>query len=370
MKRFLLLAMLFTVIASTGAIAQENSAEKEYGYELYVRGIEVPWGMDWLPNGNMLVTERAGGLLMFEPGPDEGVMITGLPDDIYVRGQGGLLDVKVHPDYEENGWIYFAYSSSTGEGDGANTAIIRAKLDGTTLVDIENIYKGSPNATRGVHYAGRIEFDNDGYLFFSIGDRGSRDVNPQDLTKDGGKIYRLMADGTVPSDNPFVNQAGAKTATYSYGHRNPQGMEMNPATGKIWAHEHGPRGGDELNIVEPGKNYGWPVISYGINYNGTSFTDETERDGMVQPITYWVPSIAPSGLTFVTSDTYPDWKGHALVGSLKFGYVHLVKLDGDTVIGREQVLSEIGRVRSVEQGPDGNIYIGVDSKGIYKVTAE
>lgn len=369
MKQLIIITALIIGCTGPGESEQAPLPEMDYSYELVTSGIEIPWGMDWLPNGDLLITNRAGSLHIVRDGELLETPITGLPDDIYANGQGGFLDLRVHPEYATNGWIYMSYSSSNGEGDGANTAIIRAKLDGTTLTNVERIYKGLPNTTAGVHYGGRIDFDNDGYLFFSIGDRGNRDVNPQDITRDGGKIYRLMADGTIPADNPFMDEAGSKKAVYSYGHRNPQGMAMNPATGKIWAHEHGPRGGDEVNIIEAGKNYGWPVISYGINYNGTTFTEDTAMAGMEQPITYWDPSIAPSGMVFVTGDKYPHWKGHLLVGSLKFNYVELVKLDGDKVISREKVLEGIGRVRNIKQAPDGTIYVGISAQGLFKVNA-
>lgn len=358
MKKLLLPLLLIGFIV--------NQSQAQYSYELYVSGIDVPWGMDWLPNGDMLVTDRGGELYIVKSGEFQDETISGLPDDILAQRQGGLLDVRVHPNYSENGWIYLAYSFS--EGGNASTKVVRAKLDGNALTDMETIYKADPNSNRGVHYGGRLEFDNDGYLFFSIGDRGYRDDLPQDLSKDGGKIYRLMDDGSIPADNPFVgSEDDSVPATYSYGHRNPQGMAMNPATGMIWTHEHGPRGGDELNIIYPGRNYGWPILSYGINYSGTSFAEGTEREGMESPINYWVPSIAPSGMAFVTSDNYPDWKGHLIVGSLKFNNVELLKLDGDRVVGIEKVLEGIGRVRSVEEGPDGNIYIGVAGQGIFKV---
>lgn len=232
------------------------------------------------------------------------------------------------------------------------------------------MYKAVPNSTRAHHFGSRLEFDRNGYLFFTIGDRGNRDVNPQDITRDGGKVYRIHDDGSIPSDNPFVGEPGAKPAVYSYGHRNPQGMAMNPATGEIWAHEHGPRGGDELNIIKPGANYGWPILSYGINYNGTEFAEGTEREGMESPVTYWVPSIAPSGMTFVTSSYYPKWNGHLLVGSLKFSQLWLLELDDDRVVARTEVLNGIGRVRSVKQGPDGYIYVGVEREGIKRIVPE
>lgn len=368
MKHLLLIAAMLVGCTTTADTEQTPPGDYEYSAELYVEGVRVPWGMAWLPNGDMLVTERAGSLFLVKEGQTEKTEIGGLPDDIYAEGQGGFLDVEVHPEYENNGWIYFSYSHSNGNG--ANTAVIRSKLENNSLTNVEEIYTGTPYSTGGRHFGSRVEFDEDGYLFFSIGDRGNRDELPQDLSKDAGKVYRLNDDGSVPSDNPFVGDNNAIDAVYSYGHRNPQGMAMNPATGKIWTHEHGPRGGDEVNIIRAGDNYGWPVISYGINYNGTSFTDKTEMDGMEQPVTYWDPSIAPSGMTFVTGDKYPDWKGHLLVGSLKFNYVELVKLDGDTVTGTEKVLEDIGRVRSIKQAPDGTIYVGVDGQGIYRINAE
>lgn len=369
MKHLALIAAIIIGCTSAGETEQAPPPDMEYSYELVTGGIEVPWGMAWLPNGDMLVTDRGGKLYIYRNDELMEVPSKSLPGDIYSERQGGFLDVDVHPNYKENGWIYFTYSSSDGEGDGANTALIRAKMVNDELSDIETLYKATPNTTRGVHYGSRIEFDKEGYLFLSIGDRGNRNELPQDITKDAGKIYRFMDDGSIPSDNPFVNEAGAKTAIYSYGHRNPQGMAMNPTTGKIWAHEHGPRGGDELNLIQPGKNYGWPVISYGINYNGTPFAEDTARAGMEQPLTYWVPSIAPSGMTFVTGDKYPHWKGHLLIGSLKFNYIELVMLDGDTVTGTEKLVEGIGRVRSLKQAPDGTIYAGVTGQGIFKIVA-
>jgi len=287
--------------------------------------------------------------------------------EIYVRGQGGFLDIELHPNYEENGWIYFSYSSSEGDGKGGNTAIMRAKLEGNSLINLEQLYKGVPNTTKGQHFGSRLEFDTKGYLYFSIGDRGNRDVNPQDVTRDGGKIYRLHDDGNIPEDNPFVDKSGAKKAIFSYGHRNPQGLALHPKSGKLWEHEHGPRGGDEINVVEKGKNYGWPVITYGINYIGTKITDETSRQGMEQPIYQWTPSIAPCGMTFVSSDKYPDWKGNLLVGSLAFQYLERLEIKNNQVVYREKLLDGMGRVRNVKQSPDGYIYVGIEGKGIYKL---
>jgi len=341
-----------------------NTQIPSYDIKTVVDGINNPWGMTWLPDGGLLVTEKSGTLYHVNNG--EKTEVKNVPS-VYNRGQGGLMDIELHPNYKENGWIYITHASTDGGGDGGNTKLIRAKLENGVLVQIEDLYKATPNTTRGQHFGSRIEFDNDGFLYFTIGERGARDVNPQDITRDGGKIYRLNDDGTIPVDNPFYNEPNAKKAIYTYGNRNPQGMDRNPETGAIWIHEHGPKGGDEVNIVKKGANYGWPVISYGVNYSGTSFTDITEKEGMEQPVYYWVPSIAPSGMTFVTGDVYPNWKGHLLVGSLKFNYVELLKLDGDKVTGREKIADGVGRVRNVKQGPDGYIYIGIEGKGIVKI---
>ncbi|MFI0430902.1 PQQ-dependent sugar dehydrogenase [Mariniflexile sp. HMF6888] len=349
---------------SESAVKAQNPENVNYTTELVVSDINIPWGMAFLPDGSMLITEKAGELIHFKNGTK--TLIEGVPE-IYVRGQGGFMGIKLHPNYETNGWIYFSYASAEGEGDGGNTAIMRAKLKDNSLVEKEVLYKASPNSKKGQHFGSRIEFDNDGYLYFSIGERGERDINPQDITRDCGKIYRLHDDGRIPTDNPFVNSENTKPAIYSYGHRNPQGLIKHPETGDIWEHEHGPQGGDEINIIKKGKNYGWPVISYGINYDGTPFTDITEKEGMEQPLFYWVPSIAPSGMAFVTSNKYPDWEGSILVGSLKFGYLERLVLKKEKVVKREKLLDKIGRVRDVIQAPDGYIYVAVEGKGIVKI---
>jgi glucose/arabinose dehydrogenase len=365
---FILALLLITCLSCAQQVESEIKAESpaslNYTTEIIVPDINIPWGMAFLPDGSMLITEKSGELIHFKNG--EKIKIGGLPE-IYVRGQGGLMDIKLHPNYTNNGWIYFSYASSEGEGDGGNTAIMRAKLSANTLIEKQVLYKANPNTTKGQHFGSRIEFDNDGFLFFSIGERGERDINPQDITRDCGKIYRLYDDGRIPEDNPFINSPNTKKAIYSYGHRNPQGMLKNPKTGEIWVHEHGPQGGDEINIIQKGKNFGWPVISYGINYDGTSFTDLTSKEGMEQPLFYWVPSIAPSGFAFVTSNKYPDWNGNLLVGSLKFQYLERLVLNNGKVVKREKLLDKIGRVRDVVQAPDGYIYVAVEGKGILKI---
>ncbi|MCM5664164.1 PQQ-dependent sugar dehydrogenase [Galbibacter mesophilus] len=360
--------LLLVVLIQASCSEEDTTIETPeiIGYELetVVEGINVPWGMAFLPNGDMLVTEKEGELYLVSSGEKTEVSHN---FSVVEQGQGGLLDVALHPNYENNGWIYFTYASDEGDGDGANTALARAKLSGTSLTETSVLYKATPNSGRGQHFGSRIAFDNDGYVYFSIGDRGQRDLNPQDITKDGGKIYRLKDDGSIPQDNPFVGEPNVKEAIYAYGNRNPQGMVKHYQTGEIWTHEHGPQGGDEINIIKKGANYGWPVISYGKNYDGSSFTDITEKEGMEQPLYYWVPSIAPSGMDFVTSDMYPDWKGSLLVGSLKFSYLERLVIENNEVTKREKLFEDTGRVRNVKQAPDGYLYLAVEGKGIMKI---
>ena len=357
--------VLIVFLSSMFTCAQDkNPVNTKNSFEIIVPDLKTPWGFTFLPDNSILITEKEGEIILFKNGKK--IIIEGVPD-VYNRGQGGLLDIELHPNYESNGWIYFTYASSEGEGNGGHTALMRAKLQNNTLVNKELLYKATPNTTKGQHFGSRIVFDSQGYLYFSIGERGERDINPQDITKDGGKIYRLNDDGTIPKDNPFVNEVNAKKAIYSYGHRNPQGMTLHPETKAVWIHEHGPKGGDEINIINAGKNYGWPLISYGVNYSGTKFTDYTALPGMEQPLHYWTPSIAPSGMAFITSENYKGWKGNLLVGSLKFQYLDNCFLKDGKVIKEERLLDGIGRVRSVKQGPDGFIYVGVENLGIVKL---
>jgi glucose/arabinose dehydrogenase len=355
MKSRLFVFLFFTVLSL--------SAQK-FTYEIVVPEMNNPWGFTFLPDQSMLITEKSGKLIHFKNGKK--TEVSGVPQT-QEYGQGGLMDIELHPNFEANNFIYFTYAASHGSGKGFNTALMRATFKNGKLGDQKILYKASPNSRRGQHFGSRIAFDREGYLYFSIGDRGNRDVNPQDITRDCGKVYRLKDDGSIPEDNPFVNQTNAKKAIFSYGHRNPQGMEINPFTGEIWTHEHGPRGGDEINIIRKGKNYGWPKASFGINYSGTSFTDKTSIPGMEDPLHQWTPSIAPSGMAFVNSNKYGDMKGALLVGSLKFQYVSVCTLSNGKVVKEEKILEGIGRVRSLEQGPDGYIYVGVENLGIVKL---
>lgn len=335
------------------------------------KGVTIPWAIEPLRNGDLLITERSGALYLLPKNSSNLTKLSGLPQ-IDANGQGGLLDLALHSGPNDSQWLYITYSSTQGAKSGSNTALMRAKLsdDRTELLSTQLLYKGEHNSTKGQHYGSRIVFDNQGYVYFSIGDRGARDKNPQDLTRDGGKIYRLHADGRIPKDNPFVNQNSAKHAIWSYGHRNPQGMWFDKTTQTLWSHEHGPRGGDELNIIKAGANYGWPVVSYGVNYSGTSFTDIQEKDGMQSPVLHWTPSIAPSDMLLVSSDKYPQLKGKLLLSSMKFSFLSALEISNKGVSKQYKVLEGIGRVRSLAQGSDGYIYLGIDGLGIKRLEPE
>ncbi|GAB3323425.1 PQQ-dependent sugar dehydrogenase [Larkinella ripae] len=329
-----------------------------------VSGLKMPWAMAFLPDGNLLVTERPGQLRLVKNGQLDPTPISGLPPILY-KGQGGLLDINLHPNYKENGWIYISYASPKAEGEtgeGANTALLRAKLKDHELVDVKVLFKASPNVTGAPHFGGRIVFDTKGYLFLSLGERGQKEKS-QDLSTDQGKVVRLHDDGRIPKDNPFVGKASARPEIWSYGHRNPQGMVMNPTTGVLWEHEHGPQGGDEVNIVEKGKNYGWPLVTFGIDYDNSIISNDTAKAGMEQPVIYWKPSIAPCGMTFVTSPKFKDWNGDLLVGSLKFLYIKHCVVRGNKIVSQETIAEKIGRVRDIRQGPDGNIYVVLENSG-------
>jgi len=338
--------------------------ELNYEMELVFENDGIIWGLEFLNDNSILATLKSGSIIHFKEGVKK--ELKGVPE-IYLRGQGGLLDIAIHPNFEKNKFIYLAYASEDIEGKGGNTTISRAILNGDTLEELEVLYKGTPDSRKGQHFGGRMEFDNENYLFFSIGDRGNRNVNPQDITIDGGKIYRIKDDGTIPKDNPFYNDGNAKKAIYSYGHRNPQGMFKHPVSGKIWTNEHGPRGGDEINIIEKGKNYGWPKITYGINYSGTTITKNKSLPNMEQPLYYWIPSIAPSSFEYISSEIYPDWKGSLLAGALVFKYIERIVLEDDIVVSRSKIAENLGRPRDIKQGPDGYIYVSIENKGVYKI---
>ena len=338
-----------------------ETEELNFYVQTVVEGISVPWGMVFLPDGSMLITERDGNLWLVRDGQLVNEPVGGAPE-VVAQGQGGLLDIEIHPDFENNGWIYMSYSKP-GNG-GSQTAIMRAQFDADShsLTSQEVIYIGHPFSERGQHFGSRIAFDHDGYLFFSIGDRGNMN-SAQDISNSNGNLFRLYDDGSVPDDNPFVGRDGLDEI-YAYGLRNIQGMAVHPETGVIWTNLHGPRGGDELNVHDkPGANYGWPEITYGVNYNGSEITEHTEMEGMEQPVMHWTPSIAPSGMDFVSSDKYLGWQGDILNGALAFQLISRIVVDGNEFVREERFLEDIGRIRDVRQGPDGFIYFSNESDG-------
>jgi aldose sugar dehydrogenase len=327
-------------------------------------GLVSPWGFAQLPNGNYLISDREGELYEVDKNQHK-TLIKNTPK-VLAEGQGGLMDIELHPNYAANGWVYLSYSKFKKE-DGkqlATTAIVRGKIVNNEFTDSREIFEAQPYTETKHHYGGKMVFDKNGYLYFSVGERGKEKDFPQSTENDNGKIHRINDDGTIPPDNPFTNDSKSKASIYSYGHRNPQGLALNYSTGQIWEHEHGPRGGDEINIIKKAANYGWPVISYGINYNGTPITSISKKEGMEQPELYWTPSIAPSGMAFVNSDKYPGWKGNIMVGSLRYQYLNRCIVKDNKITGQEKILLNIGRLRNVEMGTDGYIYVSVEKPGL------
>lgn len=342
-----------------------------------VNNHEVIWGMDFLPNGDLLFTEKRGRIYRYST---TGVTteITGVPAGINTNGQGGLLDIKVHPAYNSNGWIYISYAYNNAAG-GSLLRLTRFKLNGNNITGAETIFTTKTANTWYGHYGSRIVFDNAGILYLSVGEGGStsyggansENKNAQDLKSDWGKVHRMTDDGKIPSDNPVMPGNSSATTIYSYGHRNPQGMIYDPVNNRIWENEHGPMGGDEINLIEKGKNYGWPLVCYGKNYDGVAVSANPTAPGITNPAKYWDPSIAPSGLALVTSNNFKAWKGNLLTGSLKFNHVSRVVVQDNKIVSEEKILEGIGRVRNIKQGPDGNLYVSVEGPGkIIKVTAE
>ncbi len=324
-----------------------------------VTGLEHPWGMAFLPDGRMLVTERPGRLRIVDSGKLLPQPVAGLPA-IAQHGQGGLLDVALHPKFAENGWVYLSYAAR-GEG-GVGTEVARGKLEGNRLTNLQVIFRQQPKLGGGRHFGSRLVFDRKGYLYITLGDRGDDD-RAQRLDQLVGKVVRLKDDGSIPDDNPFVNRTGARPEIFTLGNRNVQGAALHPETGLLWAHEHGPQGGDEVNVLRAGVNYGWPVITYGVQYvTGMKIGEGTQREGMAQPLWKWVPSIAPSGMAFYTGDKFPKWKGDLFVGALKDRLLVRLRLDGEKVISEERMLEGIGRVRDVRAGPDGYLYLLTDAR--------
>ncbi|MCZ6915489.1 MAG: PQQ-dependent sugar dehydrogenase [Gemmatimonadetes bacterium] len=359
----LLLAVVSPVFGQSPVM---RSAYHDYRVVTVVEELERPWSIAFLPGGDMLVTERPGRLRIVRDGtllPDP---VVGVPE-VLARGQGGLLDVVPHPDFASNRLLYLSYSKPLGDSAGATTAVVRGRFENDRLTDLEEIYEA---VSRGNgHYGSRIAFDSNGYVFITTGDRqvparGDLEAHPaQDISNNHGTINRLHDDGRVPADNPFVDREGARPEIWSYGHRNPQGLAIHPETGDVWATEHGPQGGDELNLIRPGLNYGWPVIGYGVNYrSGSAIHEGTHREGMESPPHFWVPSIATSGLMIYTGDKFPEWRGNLFVGGLAGQQLARLTMDGQSVELEETLVHGLGRIRDVRQGPDGYIYLAIDDR--------
>ncbi|MFL3008420.1 MAG: PQQ-dependent sugar dehydrogenase [Candidatus Neomarinimicrobiota bacterium] len=334
-----------------------------YEVSLWAAGFEeIPWGMVFLPNQEMLVTDISGILYKVSSNGKQKIVIKGLPK-IFRKGQGGLLDVEIHPNFSKNLWIYLAYSDPF-LGRKGFTSVARAKLIKNKLVDFEVIYRVDKIHATGkpYHFGSRLVFDQNNDLYFSIGDRGERD-EAQLLTTPNGKIHRIHDNGEIPRDNPFYKKTGHIQSIWSYGNRNAQGLTIHPETGELWSTEHGPRGGDELNRIQKGLNYGWPVITYGINYIGTKITDLTEKEGMEQPVFQWTPSIALCGIKFYSGSLFKKWNNHLLITSLKFERLHRVVLEGNKMVDEEIIFEPGSRVRDVEVGPNECIYVALENPG-------
>ena len=376
------LAVPVCVLTNAGSVAAQNtrgtavspdavleSARHHYRVVTVVEGLDHPWSMAWLPGGDLLVTERPGRLRLVRDGRLLPAPVTGLPEVYRNAGQGGFMEVLLHPDFERNRLVYLSYGKPNADGSQGTTTVVRGRLEGEAMADVEEIFEAEAWASNNNHFSGRMVFDDDGYLYVSIGDR---QVDPdlgfrhpaQDLSNHLGKIVRLHDDGTVPEDNPFVRRPGALPEIWTYGNRNPQGFAVDPETGDLWITDHGPRGGDELNRVDRAGNYGWPVLTYGIHYDGRVITDETERPGMVSPHFVWVPSIGTSGLTLYRGDRFPWWRGNALAGGMVGEQLARVTLGEGRALGEEKLLSGVlGRIRDVRTGPDGLVYLALEGLG-------
>ncbi len=336
-----------------------TSEEHAFRVVTVASGLDHPWGLAFLPDGRMLVTERPGRLRTVTAGRLDPAPVAGVPP-VRASGQGGLLDVALHPEFRENGWVYLSYAG--GKRRRSGTEVARGRLRGRRLEDVEVLFRALPKSSGGRHFGSRLRFAPDGLLFVSLGDRGDRH-RAQDPADHAGSILRLHDDGGVPPGNPFVDVRAARPEIFTIGNRNVQGLAFHPGTGVLFAHEHGPRGGDELNVVRAGSNYGWPVISYGREYlTGAPVGEGTHRDGMAQPIHQWTPSIAPSGLTVYDGGRFPGWRGNLFVGALRFQLLARLVLDGERVVHEERLLEgRFGRIRDVRTGPDGLIYLLTDA---------
>ena len=362
--------IIFTIVLGTPFLMADdwdsglvNTDLEAYNVKLFSEGYIIPWGMSFLPDGSLLVNDISGKMYKVLKNGEKKVEIKGIPN-IYYRGQGGLLDVEIHPNFENNNIVYISYSDLIDKPfkNISFTAVARAKLDNYELKNFKVIYRASDNhySSSPYHFGSRIAIDEK-YIYFSIGDRGKQN-DAQDKLSPSGKIHRLFLDGSIPSDNPFKDKNGDPSSIFCYGNRNPQGLAFD-SSGRLWELEHGPKGGDELNIIEKGKNYGWPVITYGVNYNGTKITDITHKKGMEQPIWHWTPSIAVCGMKIYSGGEFTSWNGNVLVTSLKFEYLERVVVNDRKMVEREIIYEPGSRVRDVEIDPAGNIYVALENPG-------
>lgn len=363
--RIALAALAFVVLAATSANADEiiSTEKTKIKVETFASGLENPWGLVFLPDGRSLVTEREGRLRIVSPKGTLSAPLNGVPK-VDARGQGGLLDVAIDPDFAENKYVYLSFAEA-GDNGINSTAVARGVLTATGLADVKIIFSQAPKVASTLHFGSRIVFDDKGHMFIALGERSKTEFRgqSQDLVSDLGKVVRFNRDGSIPNDNPFVGKQGMRPEIWSYGHRNQQGAAMNPWTHELWTNEHGPRGGDEINIPRAGKNYGWPVVSYGINYDGTPVGKGAKTGpAFTDPIHYWVPSIGVSGMAFYTSDAIAPWKGNLFVGGLAIPQLVRLELDGDKIVHEEALLTDLGsRIRAVKQGPDGALYLLTDN---------
>ena len=368
MRIFIAVGLLLSVVTPVlGQTPVLRSAHHDYRVVKVADGLIGPWAIAFLPGGDILITEKAGRLRLVRNGVLRMAPIEGVPE-VLDQGQGGLMDVVPHPDFESNQLVYLTYSKPIGDGTEATTAVARGRFVNDRLTDVEDIFVAQTRGRAG-HYGSRLAFDADGYLFVTVGERqapssGDLAAHPaQDISNHHGTVNRLHDDGSVPTDNPFVGQKDVRPEIWSYGHRNPQGLAIHPETGDIWVTEHGPQGGDELNRILPGLNYGWPVIGYGVNYgSGLAIHEGTRRDDIESPTHFWVPSIATSGLMIYTGDLFPAWKGSIFAGGLAGQQMARLTMDGQRVVREETLLQGLGRVRDIRQSPDGYIYVAIDGR--------
>lgn len=363
MKLILLIALLCALSAELYAKTYTSEGQ-EFKADIVLETTGVIWGFDFLPNGTIIYTKREGSLHLYNPKTKKTAAITGLPK-IKAKGQGGLLDVKLHPSFNKNNWVYFTYSKPIGSK--ATTALGRAQLKNNKLVGFKNLFSAHEANSNSHHFGSRIAFDHKGHVFFSIGDRGKRHL-AQKVEYHNGSILRLNEDGTIPKDNPYLKNKKALPELWSVGHRNPQGLFYNLETNELWECEFGPKGGDELNLIKPGKNYGWPIITYGREYYGPKIGDGYKKSGMEQPIVYYTPSISPSGMTIYTGSQFPKWKGNVFLANLSGTHLRRIVLKNKKVVKQEVLLDDLSwRFRFVRQGLDGNLYFSTDSGKIVRL---